>query len=76
MISERLHDHWAAGYLPLAREAMPVQSYREEVLSGKAMDPVNTIYAATMAWPNEELHALANPIRRAAVSVPSNPCGG
>ena len=55
---------------------MPVQSYREEVLSGKAMDPVNTIYAATMAWPNEELHALANPIRRAAVSVPSNPCGG
>jgi four helix bundle protein len=49
---------------------MPVQSYREEVVSGKAMDLVNAIYAATTAWPNEELHALANAIRRAAVSAP------
>ena len=55
---------------------MPVQSYREGVVSGKAMGLANAIYAATTARPNEELHALANPIRRAAVSVPSNPCGG
>lgn len=51
---------------------MPVRSYRELVAWRKAMDLVNAVYAATRAWPNEELYSLTSQIRRAAVSVPSN----
>jgi four helix bundle protein len=36
------------------------------------MDLVTEIYAATRAFPRDELYGLTNQLRRAAVSVPSN----
>ena len=51
---------------------MSLRSYRELLAWRKAMDLVNAVYAATRAWPGEELYALTSQIRRAAVSVPSN----
>jgi len=38
----------------------------------KAMALTKDIYEATMAFPKYELYGLVSPIRRAAVSVPSN----
>lgn len=49
-----------------------IKSYRDLVAWQKAMDLVESIYACTSAWPKEEVYALTNQVRRAAVSVPSN----
>ena len=38
----------------------------------KAMDLVELVYVATEQFPKHELYGLANQMRRAAVSVPSN----
>jgi len=38
----------------------------------KAMDLVELVYVATSGFPKHEIYGLANQMRRAAVSVPSN----
>lgn len=42
----------------------------------KAMEMVENIYALTQSLPKDELFALTNQIRRAAISVPSNIAAG
>jgi four helix bundle protein len=49
-----------------------VRSYRELKVWQKAMDLVPTVYALLKAFPVEERFALADQIRRAAVSIPAN----
>ena len=51
---------------------MTVQSFRDLIAWQKAIDLVAEIYEATKGFPKEEIYALTNQLRRAAVSVPSN----
>ena len=51
---------------------MKVTNYQELIVWQRAMDLVEEIYRATKDFPREELYALTNQIRRAAVSIPSN----
>lgn len=48
------------------------QSYRQLVAWQKAMEFVAEVYRATQAFPRDELYGLTSPLRRAAISVPSN----
>jgi hypothetical protein len=68
---------------PCTRKALPTigqnvcggimgDSYREPIAWRKATRFVIEIYDTTRAFPKEELNGLANQLRRAAVSVPSN----
>ena len=50
----------------------PVRSYKDLVAWQKAMDLVTEIYRASHKFPREEIFALTNQLRRAAVSIPSN----
>jgi four helix bundle protein len=47
-------------------------SYRDLVVSQKALDLVTEVYAATSGFPREEVFGLTSQLRRSAVSVPSN----
>jgi four helix bundle protein len=47
-------------------------SYRDVKVWQKAVEFVVDIYLCTRALPREEVYGLANQLRRAAVSVPSN----
>jgi four helix bundle protein len=51
---------------------MSVQHYRELIVWQKAIVLVETVYRATNSFPQTEIYALSNQIRRAAVSIPSN----
>lgn len=51
---------------------MTVKSYKDLIVWKKAMDLVEMVYQVTKEFPREELYGLANQLRRAAVSVPSN----
>ena len=51
---------------------MGVQNYRELIVWQKAMQLTTEIYKVTRAFPREEMYALTNQLRRAAVSIPSN----
>lgn len=51
---------------------MGVKHYRELIVWQKAMDLVAVVYSATRLFPKEETWGLAQQVRRAAVSVPSN----
>jgi four helix bundle protein len=51
---------------------MATKSYRDLEVWQKATRLVVEIYSATKSFPKEELYALTNQIRRAAVSIPSN----
>lgn len=51
---------------------MGVQSFRDSIAWQRAMDLSTTIYAATKAFPKEEMFGLTNQLRRASVSVASN----
>lgn len=53
-----------------------VRSYRDLVVWQKSMDLVVAVYQLTRQFPKEELYALTNQIRRAAVSIPSNVAEG
>ena len=50
----------------------PVRSYQDLVAWQKAMDLVTEIYRVSHEFPREEIFALTNQLRRAAVSIPSN----
>lgn len=51
---------------------MGIQSYSELTVWQKSMDMVCVIYSIVKKLPKEELFALSDQIRRAAVSIPSN----
>src|SRR5947207_11950442 len=51
---------------------MPSQNYRDLIVWQKAMDLVEHVYRTSRRFPKDELYALTNQIRRAAVSIPSN----
>lgn len=51
---------------------MAVKSYQELIVWQKAMDLTAMIYALAKKLPKEELYALSDQMRRAAVSIPSN----
>ena len=49
-----------------------IKSYRELEICQLSMELAEDIYKALKSFPREELYGLADQIRRAAVSVPSN----
>ena len=49
-----------------------IKSHRDLIVWQKAMDPVESVYAATATFPKEETYAVTSQIRRAVVSVPAN----
>ena len=49
-----------------------ITNYRELVVWQKAMDLAAEVYRIVKLLPKEELYALSDQMRRAAVSVPSN----
>ena len=51
---------------------MEIQNYSDLVVWQKAMQLVKIIYQLTKKLPKDELYALSNQMRRAAVSIPSN----
>ena len=51
---------------------MTVQSFKDLIAWQKSIDLVADIYDATKSFPKDEVYALTNQLRRAAVSVPSN----
>lgn len=52
------------------------QHYKDLIAWQKAMDLVAAIYDATDAFPKRETYGLADQMRRAAVSIPSNVAEG
>ena len=51
---------------------MGLQNYEDLTVWQKAMDLVVEVYKIVKLLPNEEIYALANQMKRAAVSIPSN----
>ena len=51
---------------------MGLQKYEELTVWQRAMDLVVEVYMLARLLPSEELYALSNQMRRAAVSIPSN----
>ena len=49
-----------------------VDSFRDLIVWQKAMDQAVLVYSLVKKLPREELYALSDQMRRAAVSVPSN----
>ena len=53
-------------------KSMGLQKYEDLVVWQKAMDLVVEVYRLAKLLPNEEIYALSNQMKRAAVSIPSN----
>ena len=51
---------------------MRIQKYEDLIVWQKSMDLVVDIYKLVKLLPNEEIYALSDQMRRAAVSIPSN----
>ncbi len=51
---------------------MDVRSYRDLLVWQKAMQMAKMVYLLVKLLPREELFALSNQMRRAAISIPSN----
>ena len=49
-----------------------IKSHRDLIVWQKAMDLVESVYAPTATFPNEETYSRTSQIRRAVVSVPAN----
>jgi four helix bundle protein len=52
-----------------------VTSYKDLKVWEKSVDLVTEIYRITKKFPKEEMYGLTSQIRRASISIPSNPCG-
>lgn len=48
------------------------QSFRDRIVWQRSIELCTAIYAFTQDFPKDELFALTNQMRRAAVSIPSN----
>ena len=53
-------------------KTLGLQKYEDLTVWQKAMDLVVEVYKIVKLLPNEEIYALANQMKRAAVSIPSN----
>ncbi|MDD2921983.1 MAG: four helix bundle protein [Anaerolineales bacterium] len=53
-------------------EKIPARNYRDLIVWQNAIKLAKTIYQLTGKFPKQETYALADQIRRAVVSVPSN----
>ena len=51
---------------------MKINSFEDMVVWQKGIDLVQLIYRFTKSFPKEELYALSDQMRRAAISIPSN----
>lgn len=51
---------------------MSIRNYQDLLVRQKGMDLVEGVYRATKSFPREEVYALTDQMRRAAVSIPSN----
>ena len=51
---------------------MKIQKYEDLIVWQKSMDLVVEVYEILKLLPNEEMYALSNQIKRAAISIPSN----
>ena len=51
---------------------MGVKSYKDLIVWQKSVDLVGEVYGLVKLLPKEELYALSDQMRRAAVSIPSN----
>jgi|SRR3989338_445558 len=49
-----------------------INSYKDLIVSNKAIDLVIEIYNLTSKFPRDEIYGLTSQMRRAAVSIPSN----
>ena len=55
-----------------AFHAMSMKSYRDLVVWNRGMELASAAYKVSHMLPNYEMYALADQIRRSAVSIPSN----
>lgn len=53
-----------------------VSSYKDLIVWQKSMDFAERVYLVTTKFPQHEIYALSNQLRRAVVSVPSNVAEG
>jgi len=53
-------------------KTLALQKYEDLIVWQKAMDLVAEVYKIVKLLPNDELYALSDQMRRAAVSIPSN----
>uniref|UniRef100_UPI0037BEF758 four helix bundle protein n=1 Tax=Flavobacterium sp. TaxID=239 RepID=UPI0037BEF758 len=49
-----------------------IKSYKDLLIWQKGFEIVISTYKLVKTFPNEELYALTNQIKRAAISIPSN----
>ena len=49
-----------------------VKSYRELIVWRKGIESVKTVYITVQRFPREEVYGLADQLKRASVSIPSN----
>jgi four helix bundle protein len=56
----------------MEQEKVAARNYRELIVWQEAIKIAKNVYQLTGEFPKQEMYALADQIRRAAVSVPSN----
>jgi four helix bundle protein len=49
-----------------------IKSYKDLLIWQKGIEIVTATYKLTRSFPNEELFALSNQLKRASISIPSN----
>ena len=56
----------------MEKEKVSARNYRELIVWQDAIKIAKAVYQLTVKFPKQEMYALADQLRRAAVSVPSN----